>query len=133
VLCLHDAYYRNDTFLREYFADRGVGFYDVRRPPEKRGTVAEDAARLAEWYASVEGYGGEAPGEGGVRSAVEHLVQKHKERVAEIEGMPQRTLDSVWWPFTQHGLVSFLGESQLTSGEQEGAGHGHRLGARRPL
>jgi dethiobiotin synthetase/adenosylmethionine--8-amino-7-oxononanoate aminotransferase len=106
VLCLHDSYYRNDSFLREYFADRDIEFFDVRRPPEKRGTVEEDAARLAEWYAAVEGLGGEGDGEGGVRAAVEHLANKHVQRLEEIESMPQRTLDSVWWPFTQHFLVS---------------------------
>lgn len=105
VLCLHDPYYRNDSFLRDYFADRGVGFWDVRRPPPREGSVEEDAARLAEWYAQVEGEGGSGEGEGGIGSAVEWLAQKHKERVTDIESMPQRTLDSVWWPFTQHGLV----------------------------
>ncbi len=105
VLCLHDAYYRNDDFLRPYFEERGIGFWDVARPPEKRGSVAEDAARLGEWYASVEGeHGGEAGG--GVGGAISHLEEQHERRLAEIRGMPRRTLDSVWWPFTQHGLVN---------------------------
>ncbi|CAK9781058.1 adenosylmethionine-8-amino-7-oxononanoate transaminase [Cutaneotrichosporon oleaginosum] len=105
VLCLHDAYYRNDDFLRPYFTERGIGFWDVARPPEKRGTVDEDAARLGEWYASVEA---EVDGEegGGVGGAVKHLEESHDARVKRIEGMPRRTLDTVWWPFTQHGLVN---------------------------
>jgi dethiobiotin synthetase/adenosylmethionine--8-amino-7-oxononanoate aminotransferase len=40
-----------------------------------------------------------------VGPAVELLAKRHAERIAEIESMPQRTLDSVWWPFTQHSLV----------------------------
>lgn len=39
-------------------------------------------------------------------SIVKALDRVHEERIREIEGMPQRTLDSVWWPFTQHGLVN---------------------------
>lgn len=105
VLCLHDAYYQNDDFLRAYFEDRGIGFYDVARPPEKRGSVEEDAKRLGEWYALVEGEPSSEEG-GGVGNAVKFLEEKHKERIADIEGMPQRTLDTVWWPFTQHGLVN---------------------------
>ncbi|WOO81501.1 Bifunctional dethiobiotin synthetase/7,8-diamino-pelargonic acid aminotransferase, mitochondrial [Vanrija pseudolonga] len=106
VLCLHDPYYRNDTFLRDYFQERGVGFWNVRRPPEKQGTVEEDAVRLAQWYAEVEGLGGEQEGEGGVGGAVDWLDRKHVERIDEIRSMPRRTLDQVWWPFTQHGLVN---------------------------
>ncbi|BEI85419.1 hypothetical protein CcaverHIS002_0508200 [Cutaneotrichosporon cavernicola] len=105
VLCLHDSYYRNDDFLRPYFEERGIGFWDVARPPEKRGSVAEDAVRLGEWYASIEGKGKGEEG-GGVGPTVQHLEETHARRVEEIAGMPARTLDSVWWPFTQHKLVN---------------------------
>ncbi|GMK55471.1 hypothetical protein CspeluHIS016_0205270 [Cutaneotrichosporon spelunceum] len=106
VLCLHDSYYRNDDFLRPYFEERGIGFWDIARPPDRRGSVAEDAVRLGEWYAHVEGEGRQEDGGGGVGPAVRHLEDTHARRVEEIRGMPRRTLDSVWWPFTQHGLVN---------------------------
>lgn len=119
VLCLHDAYYRNDDFLQGYFAERGVGFFDVRAPPNKEGSVEEDAGRLGEWYAAVEKEEGAA--------VAEHLADKHKRRIEEIESMPRRTLDSVWWPFTQHALVSAKIQSLATlmEDQQARAGHGH--------
>jgi dethiobiotin synthetase/adenosylmethionine--8-amino-7-oxononanoate aminotransferase len=100
VLCLEHNYYRNHEFLAEYFGDRGIKFWSMPPPPEKQGTVQEDAARLAEWYKSIEG-GGASAGQ-----AAAWLDEEHALRIKELEGMPRRTLDSVWWPFTQHGLVS---------------------------
>ena len=100
VLCLHQPYYRNHEFLRDYFRERGVGFWTIDAPPDKTGTVEEDAQRLGEWFAQVEG---EQAGVGGVE---EWLEREHEERVEKLDGMAERTMSSVWWPFTQHGLVS---------------------------
>ncbi|KAL7422142.1 hypothetical protein Q5752_002785 [Cryptotrichosporon argae] len=105
VLCLHHPYYRNDDFLTPYFVERGIGFWDVRAPPEKRGTADEDKARLGEWYDYVERAGREEAG-GGVKDAEAWIESKHTERVDEINSMPRRTLDQAWWPFTQHALVN---------------------------
>ncbi|WWD15718.1 dethiobiotin synthase [Kwoniella shandongensis] len=105
VLCLHDPYYRNHTFLEDYFRDRNIGYWTIKPPPEKYGTVAEDGVRLRKWYEEVEGLVGGEEG-GGVGDASRWLEEEHRRRIAELDGMPQRTLDSVWWPFTQHGLVN---------------------------
>jgi dethiobiotin synthetase/adenosylmethionine--8-amino-7-oxononanoate aminotransferase len=37
---------------------------------------------------------------------VRRLEERHGARIAELESMPGRTQKSIWWPFTQHGLVS---------------------------
>ncbi|ORY21589.1 adenosylmethionine-8-amino-7-oxononanoate transaminase [Naematelia encephala] len=100
VLCLHQPYYQNHTFLADYFAERGVSFWTIDAPPERHGTVDQDAVRLGEWYAGIEGRGDSV---GGV---ADFLDEEHDTRIAELEGMPQRTLNSVWWPFTQHGLIN---------------------------
>ncbi|WVF72379.1 dethiobiotin synthase [Kwoniella sp. CBS 6097] len=105
VLCLYDSYYRNDTFLEGYFKDRGVGYWTVKPPPEKYGTLEEDAARLGEWYSEVEKLGLREEG-GGVSDAAAWLDTEHAQRLEKLAGMPQRTLDNVWWPFTQHGLIN---------------------------
>lgn len=99
VLCLHHPYYRNHDFLSEYFRERKVGFWTIDAPPEKHGTLQEDVARLGEWYGRIEG------GQGGVGDAERWLEREHEERVKELDGMAERTMQSVWWPFTQHGLV----------------------------
>jgi dethiobiotin synthetase/adenosylmethionine--8-amino-7-oxononanoate aminotransferase len=100
VLCLENGYYRNHEFLKDYFGERGVGFWSFDTPPEKRGSMEEDGERLGEWYKGITvGRGGEV---------VDSLDREHEERIRKIDGMPQRTMESVWWPFTQHGLVSSL-------------------------
>ena len=106
VLCLHQPYYRNHTFLEEYFRDRKIPFWTIKAPPERYGTLAEDAARLAQWYADVEKAQEAGETGGGIGHAAQWLETEHGDRIAELEGMPGRTLDSVWWPFTQHGLVN---------------------------
>ncbi|ODN84878.1 dethiobiotin synthase [Cryptococcus amylolentus CBS 6039] len=105
VLCLYDPYYRNHTFLEDYFKDRGIGYWTIKTPPEKYGTVEEDGVRLEEWYKDVER---SVEGElgGGVGDAARWLEDGHKKRIEELGTMPQRTLDSVWWPFTQHQLIN---------------------------
>lgn len=103
VLCLHQPYYQNHEFLSSYFAERGIPLYTINAPPEKYGTVEEDRVRLGKWYEEVE-----ATSEGGVAGTVEWLEREHEERIKSLDGMAERTLDSVWWPFTQHGLVSTL-------------------------
>ncbi|WVQ71520.1 dethiobiotin synthase [Cryptococcus sp. DSM 104548] len=94
VLCLHDPYYRNHTFLEEYFKDRGIGYWTIKTPPEKYGTVEEDGVRLEEWYKDVER---SVEGElgGGVGDAARWLEDGHKKRIEELGGMPQRTLDHI--------------------------------------
>jgi len=54
-------------------------------------------------------------GQGGVGDAEERLEKEHEERVKKLNGMAERTLQSAWWPFTQHGLVRlFLGEGRCS-------------------
>jgi dethiobiotin synthetase/adenosylmethionine--8-amino-7-oxononanoate aminotransferase len=84
--------------------------YTVNAPPEKYGTEEEDRVRLGQWYEEVESIS-----EGGVAETVNWLEQEHEERIRGLGGMPERTMDSVWWPFTQHGIVSKISCSPLHS------------------
>ncbi|RXK39933.1 dethiobiotin synthase [Tremella mesenterica] len=106
VLCLHHSYYRNHSFLRQYFQDRGIRFFTVRPPPKKHGTVLEDTVRLNQWYADVEQLSSEGESGGVIRDAALWLEEDHDARIQELEGMPERTLKTIWWPFTQHDLVN---------------------------
>ena len=40
-----------------------------------------------------------------MRRVVEDLQRRHEERIGELESMPRRAMDTVWWPFVQHGTV----------------------------
>jgi dethiobiotin synthetase/adenosylmethionine--8-amino-7-oxononanoate aminotransferase len=120
-MCLKDPYYRNEDFLRPFFEDRGVGFWAFEKPHERGGgggvaapgSVEEDVRLLDAYYTrldrggEVDGGGG-ASGEPSMRDVARVLEEQHYERIRELESMPKRTLESVWWPFTQHGMVSRL-------------------------
>lgn len=101
VLCLQDPYYRNHEFLQEYFDDKNIKFWDVKAPPKKVEDRIEDAQRLEEWYSEVE-----ASGPGSVGDCVDWLDTEHQQRMSKLDSMAERTLNSVWWPFTQHGIVN---------------------------
>lgn len=90
--------------------------------------------RLEQWYKEVEkSFEGEQGG--GVGAAARWLEEGHKKRIEELGEMPRRTLDSVWWPFTQHQLVSISQIRRGTSSlrildRQKGRCHGCGLGLR---
>jgi dethiobiotin synthetase/adenosylmethionine--8-amino-7-oxononanoate aminotransferase len=104
VLCLKDPYYRNEDFLEPYFREKGIGFWTFEKPHEKSAkSVAEDGKLLDAYYEVLDrGNGGETS----MRDVARVLEEHHGQRIRELETMPRRTLDQVWWPFTQHGLVS---------------------------
>lgn len=108
VLGLKDEYYRNHEFLKEYFAERGIGFWGFEMPHKKEGlSMEEDVRLLKRWYDEIEDRNGKEGGEGdSMGEVVKHLEDRHEARIRELESMPSRTQKSIWWPFTQHGLVS---------------------------
>ena len=105
VLLFHDDYYRNGEYLRSYFEDRGIHLATVAPPPEKLHDPAENFEATERYYQSVIS----SDDIGGV---VDHLDRCHKSRIEELESMPRRTLDAIWWPFVQHG--SLEGEKSVT-------------------
>ena len=60
---------------------------------------------------------------------VEHLDKRHEERIKELISMPRRTLDTVWWPFVQHGLIKDEGDVNVIDsawGDYFTVSNGHR-------
>lgn len=75
-------------------------------PPPREGTPAEDVARMRKFYAGLVAGRGEAASTDeaatGLVGVVEHLRQRHRERVEDLSTMAARTRQHCWWPFTQH-------------------------------
>ncbi|KAJ6632138.1 onanonoxo-7-onima-8-eninoihtemlysoneda [Mycena sp. CBHHK59/15] len=105
ILLFRDNYYRNWEYLTPYFSERGVIVTAVEAPPPISANISED-------FASTERYYEDLVSEDGILPAVRHLDSRHQDRIAELDSMPQRSLDSFWWPFVQHGLVK--GENDVT-------------------
>lgn len=101
VAIFRDSYYRNYEYLARYFAEQKIPFFSVTHPPDKLET-AEDNYRITEEYYSQITDNAE---DGEVMLFDDRLDQAHMERLKDLATIPKRTLDTVWWPFVQHGLV----------------------------
>ncbi|GAA6003077.1 uncharacterized protein JCM10292_000328 [Rhodotorula paludigena] len=97
VLVFREEYYANYAYFEKWFAERGIRVGVVDAPPEQLPSPEADAASLEKYYSQLEG----AP----LQRVVQRLQQIHIDRMSNLATAPRRTLDSVWWPFVQHGLV----------------------------
>ena len=111
ILLFKDDYYRNWEYLREYFRRKDIAVAAIRPPPPRISNPEEDRHSTELYYRNVCGED-EGSGDPEMMSVVQHLDQKHLERLDALESMPRRTLDAVWWPFVQHGAVD--GEKAVT-------------------
>lgn len=39
-------------------------------------------------------------------SLVQTMISAHSERIKRLHDMPKKARDVIWWPFTQHNLVT---------------------------
>lgn len=101
ILLFRDDYYRNYEYLSPYFAERGVNVTSLDPPPPLQGNVNEDIASTESYYAKLVPRSLDSE----VFCALRHLDERHTHRIEELDSMPRRTLDNIWWPFVQHGLV----------------------------
>ncbi|KAL1949821.1 hypothetical protein VTO73DRAFT_8702 [Trametes versicolor] len=101
VLLFRDEYYRNWEYLAPYFAERGIPVTSIQPPPERKPDPAADASLTEQYYQGIVPETGDST----IFDVVKHLDTCHTRRLEELDSMPRRTLDSIWWPFVQHGHV----------------------------
>lgn len=107
VLGIRDNYYKNHEFLKDYFQERGIDFWSFLAPHVKGGlSLDEDRQKLLQWYESIEEGLHDHNDSDRMADVVESLEARHENRLRELDGMPRRALDNIWWPFTQHGMVN---------------------------
>lgn len=101
ILLFRDDYYRNFEYLSPYFAERGVHVTSLDPPPPLQGNVNEDISTTESYYAKLVPRNLDSE----IYRALRHLDERHAHRIEELNSMPRRTLDTIWWPFVQHGLI----------------------------
>ncbi|KAG9315162.1 pyridoxal phosphate-dependent transferase [Chiua virens] len=101
ILLFRDDYYQNHAYLSPYFAERGVQVTALDPPPPLQGNINEDRSTTEAYYAKLVPKNLESE----IYGTLQHLDSCHGRRIKELDSMPRRTLDTVWWPFVQHGLV----------------------------
>ena len=100
-MLFRDEYYRNWEYLSPYFAERGVHVSAFEPPPPLHSELSENVKLTNHYYLAV------VPEnkKNGMFSVIDHLDECYEKRLHELETMPRRTLDAIWWPFVQHGLL----------------------------
>lgn len=101
VVLFRDSHYRNWEYLTTYFAERGVHVSAFDPPPPVHPEPSENVTLTHAYYKTLVPQNERD----GIFTVADHLDACHEERLAELESMPRRTLDTIWWPFVQHGLV----------------------------
>ncbi|KIJ57001.1 hypothetical protein M422DRAFT_198361 [Sphaerobolus stellatus SS14] len=103
VTMFSDNYYGNHEYLKQHFAEQDIPFFSVPQPPARFEDPKQDFAATDKYYSSISD--GTDSLFGTVYQIDKQLDDTHTRRIEELESMPRRTLDSIWWPFVQHGLV----------------------------
>ncbi|KAG9018299.1 hypothetical protein FRB93_000002 [Tulasnella sp. JGI-2019a] len=109
LLIFKDDYYRNWEYLVKWFAERNNGTIGTKvhvatlnKPPQRCSDPTFDHKAMEDYYATICDSTTE-PSQ--VESCIQHLELRHTERLQNLRSMPQRTMERVWWPFVQHGLI----------------------------
>ncbi|TIB36120.1 hypothetical protein E3P84_01056 [Wallemia ichthyophaga] len=121
ILVFREEYYANYQYLSDWGRERGVHVAVIDQPPSKDSNALNDQEALQAYFSSL------SNGDGAVLSTLDELDTRHKKRIEEIKTMPQRTLDSIWYPFAQH--------SHIKSAEQIGvidSAHADHFDVHRP-
>ena len=101
VLLFRDNIYRNWEYLMPYFAERGVFATVIDHPPPQRSDVQENFISTEKYFETL----ASESRTGRIFDVLRHLDDRHARRLEELDSLPSRTLESIWWPFVQHGLV----------------------------
>ncbi|CCL98393.1 uncharacterized protein FIBRA_00388 [Fibroporia radiculosa] len=101
ILLFRDEYYRNAEYLDPYFAERGIRLLSLERPHSRLANPRDERVEMERYYSRLV----PEQKQGGIFDALGHLGSCHEKRIAELDSMPQRALNTLWWPFVQHGLV----------------------------
>jgi dethiobiotin synthetase/adenosylmethionine--8-amino-7-oxononanoate aminotransferase len=100
VICFDDkSKYKNSQYLVQYFKDRNIAAFELPWIPDVEGcTEQEETARM-------EGYYREQSTQGHMYRVSGQIVDRHIERLKNIDTMAARTKEAIWHPFTQHKSV----------------------------
>ncbi|KAH7912327.1 pyridoxal phosphate-dependent transferase [Hygrophoropsis aurantiaca] len=101
VILFREDYYRNSEYLIPYFAERGVYATDVESPPERVDDVTKDYSFTEDYYAKIVPTSCDST----IFDTLQHLDDAHIRRLDKLDSMPKRTIDAIWWPFVQHGMI----------------------------
>ncbi|KAI1452775.1 bifunctional dethiobiotin synthetase/adenosylmethionine-8-amino-7-oxononanoate aminotransferase [Annulohypoxylon moriforme] len=99
ILVFRDSEYDNEAYLRDYFAPHGIPVISLPKPPSRVHDGDTDAKLMLQYYKRE----GESTA---ARKILDHLDRKHQARIERLESMSGEAYKKIWYPFTQHKLIS---------------------------
>ncbi|KAI1411079.1 bifunctional dethiobiotin synthetase/adenosylmethionine-8-amino-7-oxononanoate aminotransferase [Hypoxylon sp. FL1857] len=100
ILVFQDSEYDNEQYLKDYFtAHHGIPVVSLPKPPPKANDRDTDTKRMSQYYR-------DESQSTATRNVLEHLNRKHQARIERLESMPADAYRQIWYPFTQHKLIS---------------------------
>lgn len=100
ILVFQDSEYDNEQYLRDYFTSHhGIPVASLPTPPAKIGDGDADTKRMKQYYEKVSD-------STTARSILDGLARKHQGRIEKLESMSSDAYRRIWYPFTQHKLIS---------------------------
>ncbi|GJJ07127.1 hypothetical protein Clacol_001327 [Clathrus columnatus] len=96
-----DEYYQNHLYLQNYFAEQEIPLFYIPPPPTLLGNIESDRKATDSYYSPID----KCKSTVGIPSLETWLDKVHEKRFKKLDSMAERTLQHVWWPFVQHGMV----------------------------
>lgn len=103
LLCLHEGYYSNWKFFDKWSKEKGLAFGVLHPPPQVAEDRNADVQAMHQYYENI--LKQDLDDSLSLQSVVRQLNERHEKRHADLQSMPSRTRDSVWWPFVQHTQI----------------------------
>ncbi|KAK7519892.1 onanonoxo-7-onima-8-eninoihtemlysoneda [Phyllosticta citriasiana] len=99
VLLFEDDYYQNDQQLKSYFKQRGTLCRTLPKLHPPQASKEADEELMLKYYEK------QSKSEI-IQEVLINLRQKHHDRLQNLQSMPKRAHDIIWYPFTQSTLLS---------------------------
>ncbi|KAK6450175.1 adenosylmethionine-8-amino-7-oxononanoate aminotransferase [Trichoderma asperellum] len=100
VVLFKEDKYQNFEYLSEYFAEHhDVPVAGVIEPPERKSSLEEDVRAMAQYYE-------EQSQDRNTGDVISHLDKRHEQRISSLGSMATQALEKIWYPFTQHSLLT---------------------------
>lgn len=92
IVLFRDEYYGNFSYLKKYFHERDVLVSAIEPPPPRLADAAANFTATDDYYSSLNNGNHEE----NIEMVVDHLEQRHLNRLNELDSMADRTLKAIW-------------------------------------
>lgn len=94
-MLFEESRYDNHTYLKDYFADRGILTVSLPPPPAPATSLSDDEKQMSQYYA-------DACTVPALERVITQALEAHTTRLTQLQSLPARAEKTIWHPFMQH-------------------------------